>query len=265
MSVFSRLGVWPYFVIQPIFHWLPSQRGCVISGGEALLRLQDSNFQPYPLGLFFENVSQERAFEELDLHMIKVVLGWMSKSTITRLIKQLGIVINVNITPYSLEKGLVFKTIKALTAKNPELCFNLCLELVESFDLSNIYLLANELEKIRGLGVKISLDDFGTGFMGDKQFLYFQPDQVKIDYSIITELGVDELKTKFTLDYVNYANKQGVAVVAEGVEHIHILHQAQSIGIRHYQGYLFSRELVATEFIDLARLITPQNPVIHTA
>lgn len=265
MSVFSRLGVWPYFVIQPIFNWLPSQKGCVISGGEVLLRLRDSNFQPYPLGLFFEKIIQENAFEELDLHMLKVVLGWMSQSRITGLIKQLGVVINLNITPYSLEKGLIFKAIKALTYKNPELCQNLCLELVESFDLSSIYLLAKELEKIRGLGVKISLDDFGTGFMGDKQFLYLQPDQVKIDCSIITELGVDELKTKFTLDYVNHAAKQGVVVVAEGVEHMHVLHQAQSIGIRHYQGYLFSKELVPIEFLNLARLTTPQNPAIRTA
>ncbi len=74
------------------------------------------------------------------------------------------------------------------------------------------------LRELRRLGVSIALDDFGTGYASLTQLMRFPVDRLKIDRSIIRDIGVDADEARLVHGIVRLAHTLGMTVVAEGVE-----------------------------------------------
>ena len=130
------------------------------------------------------------------------------------------------------------------------------LELTESIFLRDIRSISANLHRLRGMEVRCSIDDFGTGFSG-LQYLADMPiSALKIDRSYVSGIGKRTTDTAIVEAVVALAHSLGMAVVAEGVE---TLEQAQflvSQGCEQIQGYLVSRALPAEQMGELLRLET---------
>lgn len=109
------------------------------------------------------------------------------------------------------------------------------------------------LRRLRELGIRIAVDDFGIGYASLSYLQSFPLDKLKIDQSFISAIGQDEKKTTLLETILLMASQLGLEVVAEGVE---TPHQAAFL-LRHrcdfMQGYLFSRPVAADEFAHLVR------------
>jgi EAL domain-containing protein (putative c-di-GMP-specific phosphodiesterase class I) len=101
------------------------------------------------------------------------------------------------------------------------------------------------LETIVGVyrrhGLRVALDDFGSGYSGLSLLARFQPDVVKIDMALIRGLDGDGRRRAVVESVAGLCRKLGVGVVAEGVETQAELAALQELGIILVQGFLFAK------------------------
>lgn len=127
------------------------------------------------------------------------------------------------------------------------------IEITESSILSINALATEKLVAIRELGVQVALDDFGTGYSSLNYLRQFPIDVLKIDPEFTNDILESSNTPQIVRALVNMAEAMGLRVIAEGVKSQGQLHALQKQGIRHVQGYAFSKPLPANEFEDLLR------------
>jgi EAL domain-containing protein (putative c-di-GMP-specific phosphodiesterase class I) len=103
------------------------------------------------------------------------------------------------------------------------------------------------LARLRATGVKIWLDDFGTGFSGLSHLRRVPVDGVKIDRSFVADVLRDPDDLALTSAIIAMAHSLGITVVAEGVENEGQFAVLRERGCDHAQGYWLGRPMPAAE------------------
>ena len=103
------------------------------------------------------------------------------------------------------------------------------------------------LERLRALGVRLSLDDFGTGHSSLSYLKRLPLDEVKIDRSFVIGMIEDDNDAAIVRTTIDLARNLGLEVVAEGVESQQILNDLSALSCNVAQGFLLSRPLPAAE------------------
>ncbi|HSP39241.1 MAG TPA: EAL domain-containing protein, partial [Frankiaceae bacterium] len=99
----------------------------------------------------------------------------------------------------------------------------------------------DDLLELRGLGVRLAVDDFGTGFASLDYLRRFSFNEIKIDQSFICGLGRDRTDTAVTASIIALGHSLDLVVVAEGVETPEQRQRLQDMGCDQAQGYLLQR------------------------
>lgn len=107
------------------------------------------------------------------------------------------------------------------------------------------------LRGIRELGVRIGIDDFGTGHSSLAALRYLPLDTLKIDRSFITDLNLANNDVALIRTIVVLAHNLGLKVVAEGVETGEQLQMLKQLNCDQCQGYLFGEPMTAEQFESL--------------
>ena len=143
-----------------------------------------------------------------------------------------------------LQKDLVYQVERVLleTGLDPH-CLKM--EITESAIMEQVESASTALVKLKSLGVKLAMDDFGKGYSSLSYLHEFPFDTLKIDRSFISRIGVGGENTEIVRTIVSLANGLGLDVVAEGVESDSQSAQLRKLGCQFGQGYLFSRPLRA--------------------
>lgn len=145
---------------------------------------------------------------------------------------------------------LMVRSILASTGLDPS-CLEL--ELTESMlmnDSEGTILILNQLKAI---GIKMSIDDFGTGFSSLSYLTRFPIDIIKIDQSFIADLDKKSEAASIVLTVIALAKALALHTVAEGVETIEQLDFLHANACDAMQGYFFSRPLPDIELLALLR------------
>lgn len=111
--------------------------------------------------------------------------------------------------------------------------------------------LAN-FEGLKRVGIKFTLDDFGSGYSSLGYLRSFPIDLLKIDRTFIRDLPDNADNAAIVTTIISLANSLDLTVVAKGVETAAQLSFLQQHGCQHAQGFLFSRPLPADAFLSLA-------------
>ncbi len=158
----------------------------------------------------------------------------------------------VNVSSVQFRQSDVAATISRILKKTGLEPHRLEVEITESSMLENIETTNKSLLRLSRLGVKISLDDFGTGF-SSLSYLHTLPlDKVKIDRSFIEDIHTDKKSILLLEGISKLSHSLGLKVVIEGVETIDQLELLQErIHVDEVQGYLFGRALPAENLIML--------------
>jgi EAL domain-containing protein (putative c-di-GMP-specific phosphodiesterase class I) len=118
------------------------------------------------------------------------------------------------------------------------------LELTESMVMRNAPLTIAKLNQLRDLGVKISIDDFGTGFSSLSYLKLFPIDIIKIDSSFIQDVSTDSKDAAITKTIIALSRRLKLTVVAEGVETYEQLSFLRARKCNEIQGFIISKPLM---------------------
>ena len=115
------------------------------------------------------------------------------------------------------------------------------------------------LHRLRELGVKISMDDFGTGFSALSYLRRFPFDKLKIDRSFISDLTRDEGALAIVRAVTSMAKSLGMITTAEGVETSDQLAQARLLGCTEVQGFYISRPQPIEKMVRVIEQYAPRK------
>ena len=115
--------------------------------------------------------------------------------------------------------------------------------LIESFEL-----VSHQLSQLRNMGLKIKLDDFGTGFSSLSYLHNFPLDELKIDRSFVHSIPENPVKVNIVRHIINLAHDLGIKVIAEGIERIEQHQILRELGCDMGQGYLYAKPMKCQDF-----------------
>lgn len=121
-----------------------------------------------------------------------------------------------------------------------ELMDKVVIEITEQADLSDAFLekLNRRREKT---GFKIAFDDYGTGYSNTANLIRYNPEYIKIDRSLITDIDRDTKKQQLVAAVTGFAEENGIKILAEGIETSSELSTVINLGVDLIQGYYTSR------------------------
>lgn len=127
------------------------------------------------------------------------------------------------------------------------------LEIAEQQEVPCYRTLTEHLAPLRSRGVRIAVDDVGTGYAGMQHVLSIKPDTVKLDISLIRNLETDPSRQAMVRSVIGFSKMIGSTTVAEGVETSEELDILREFGVDAVQGYLLGRPMPVD---DIMRSIT---------
>ena len=149
--------------------------------------------------------------------------------------------IAVNISPLQVHSANLFPTIVNALAQNDLDPARLDLEITESVLMTDTDFTLERLHQLKKLGVRISLDDFGTGFSSLSYLRNFPFDKIKIDKSFISDMETSEDSRAITVATLGLAKALGLRCTAEGVETEFQSKFLSDHGCDELQGFFISR------------------------
>jgi len=124
-------------------------------------------------------------------------------------------------------------------------------ELTEGVLMQDVASTASVLQELKEMGVRLAVDDFGTGFSSLSYLRQFPIDVLKIDQSFIHRLSADPDDSAIVSAIIHMAKSLKLLVVAEGIETQEQTAELQALRCAEGQGYLFSQPLGAAQFAQL--------------
>jgi EAL domain-containing protein (putative c-di-GMP-specific phosphodiesterase class I) len=170
--------------------------------------------------------------------------------------------ISVNVSPRQLRNGDLVGEVETSLLTSGLAASRLHLELTETAVIGDEILAVTLLEKLHRAGVRVWLDDFGTGFSGLSHLRQVPVDGVKIDRSFVADMERDPDDLALTTAIIAMAHALGITVVAEGVEQRAQFELLAQRGCDLVQGYWLGRPLNADALIQLLEHDTAGVPGI---
>lgn len=130
----------------------------------------------------------------------------------------LNLTVSVNLSPRQLQQRNLVQVIENALRASHLPARNLEIEITESMLMVNSGGNLDKLQRIRELGVRISIDDFGTGFSSFSYLLQYQVDRLKIDQSFVKQSVTDANAAAVVRTIIAMSHGLNIRVVAEGVE-----------------------------------------------
>ena len=221
-----------------------------VVGAEALLRWQHPMLGMISPSVFIDVAEQSGLIDGIGLRVLQSACAEaMRWSTIGEGGERLFV--SVNVSPRQLRKGDLPDIVAECLRESglPASCLHL--ELTETAVISDELQAATMLARLHATGVKVWLDDFGTGFSGLSHLRRVPVDGVKIDRSFVADVLRDPDDLGLTTAIIAMAHSLGITVVAEGVEKEAQYNLLAERGCDLVQGYWLSHPISATEFAHL--------------
>ena len=158
------------------------------------------------------------------------------------------LVLSVNLSTRDLLDTELPQKFDALLVKHRVPAEAFCLEITESAIMDDPQRALGTLNRLSGLGFKLSIDDFGTGYSSLAYLKRLPVDELKIDKSFVMSMEKDLDDAKIVRSTIDLAHNLGLTVVAEGVENAKVWELLRELDCDEAQGYHMGRPMPASEF-----------------
>ncbi|MCU1249172.1 MAG: bifunctional diguanylate cyclase/phosphodiesterase [Edaphobacter sp.] len=173
----------------------------------------------------------------------------------------MDLTVSVNLSPRQFQQKNLVHVVENSLMKSGLPPERLQIEITENMLMSNSEDVLDKLQRMRQLGVRISIDDFGTGFCSFSYLLQYQVDRLKIDQSFVKRAGTDANAAAVVRTIIAMSHGLNIKVVAEGVETEEQLRFLLRRKCDEAQGYFIARPLPPEEFCDAVRTCGSKLPL----
>lgn len=237
-----------YVEYQPVVH---AQTGEIV-GAEALVRWKKEPYGIVPPGMFIDWLESNPCMYDLGNFVLKQAL---TDAVEFRKSNQ-DFFINVNMSAKQLERKTFCGVVMALLKETGFPAGQLCLELTERCRSMPVSVMEEKLLYLKQHGVRLAMDDYGTGSASSSVLLQTPMDEIKIDMSFIRGITDNQTKQALVRSMVDFANKADLKSCLEGVEDEKLQNYLRSFGATWFQGYYYSRPVQAAA---MQKLLNMEN------
>ncbi|MDD2699239.1 MAG: EAL domain-containing protein [Arcobacteraceae bacterium] len=199
---------------------------------ESLVRLVDENgdiLAPF----FFLDIAKEGQY-------YSDITGIVLRNSFNAL-KITAMNISINLSALDIEKASTREELYQLLEEYKEDAHRVVFELLEDENVHDMATIKEFITKVKSMGVKIAIDDFGAGYSNFERLLEYQPDILKIDGSLIKNIETSEYSLAVVKTIVTFAKSQNIQTIAEYAENKEIFEILKSLDIDYSQGYYFGK------------------------
>ena len=237
-----------YVEYQPVVH---AQTG-EIAGAEALVRWKKEPYGIVPPGMFIDWLESNPCMYDLGNFVLKQALT----DAVEFRKSNPDFFINVNMSAKQLERKTFCGVVMALLKETGFPAGQLCLELTERCRSMPVSVMEEKLLYLKQHGVRLAMDDYGTGSASSSVLLQTPMDEIKIDMSFIRGITDNQTKQALVRSMVDFENKADLKSCLEGVEDEKLQNYLRSFGATWFQGYYYSRPVQAAA---MQKLLNMEN------
>lgn len=228
-----------------------------VVGMEALVRWQHPRHGLLAPGEFLHLAEESGLIADIGDWILRTacaeVQGWRAQG-----LEDLLLAVNIAARQFA-HDGLPQRVAGVLAETGlPARCLEL--EITETVAMQDVVRTTALLHELKEIGVRLSVDDFGTGFSSLNYLKRFPIDKLKIDQSFVRYIPEDEQDAAIVRSVITLGHSLQLRVIAEGVESPAQLEWLRQAGCDEYQGYLAAPPLPADEFAHFARRTRPLTP-----
>ena len=206
---------------------------------EILMRLQEQETLKLLTPYYFLDVAfKTRLYEQLSSTIVFKALSVLSATDKT---------LSVNFTYSDVRNSAFIGEVEDFFISHEGIGKRAVFEIVENENMENYEDMKKFIKRFRKYGVKIAIDDFGSGFSNFEHILELKPDYLKIDGSLVKNIDADERSYTLVAAIVEFSHKLGIKVIAEYVRNETIFEMLKVLDVDEYQGYYFSEPLESIE------------------
>lgn len=220
-DVLADRGSWN-MVYQPIV----DLEANVVVGFEALARFPSAPERP--VETWFTEAAAVGLRLELELAAVEAALAELPDAPA-------GPYLSVNAMPETLASPGLAELLAAAPADR------LVVEITEHAPVHDYEALNRAMQRMRGRGVRLAVDDAGAGFASLRHILQLAPDIIKIDNALTRNVYKDPARRALAAGLISFATELGATVVAEGIQTRQELETLQELGVRYGQGFYIGR------------------------
>jgi len=214
--------------IYPLFQPIVNLHTMEIEKYESLVRLEDKDGSLISPFFFLEIAKKGKYYHHITTSVFDKVL---------QMLRVIDKEISINLSTIDIEDVEIRNYIISKVAQNSDISNRLVFELLEDEKVHDFDTIKDFINFVKMFGVKIAIDDFGSGHSNFERLLDFQPDILKIDGSLIKNIDRDNYSLSITKTIIHFAKSQNLKVVAEFIASEDILKVIKNLDIDYGQGY----------------------------
>lgn len=214
-----------------------------VKAAEALLRWHHPGRGMVPPGSFIPFAEQTGFIREITPWVLDAAIGQLAQWRAAGL----DIAVSANLSALDLLDPELPRRVKALLGFHGVPASSLCLEITESALMDEPALALAHLNALAGLGVKLSIDDYGVGQASLAYLKSLPVNELKLDRSFVTAIAASPRNAAIVQSTIMLSHALGLSVVAEGVETAEELEWLRAHGCDVAQGYYVAKPIMAGE------------------
>lgn len=223
----------------------------IMAGAEALVRWKRDPYGKIPPGMFIEWMEMDPSMYELGNYVLRTALMEMRKL----LELKPDFFVNVNVSARQLERPEFRNDLLKIVADTLFPADHLCLELTERCRDFPLDKLKQEVQFFQSCGIRVAMDDYGTGSASSNILMNIPMDEIKVDMSFISGIMENPRKQMMVRSILQFAQKSNISTCLEGVENEELQNFLRDYNATWFQGYYYAKPLSARS---LERMLSSQ-------
>jgi len=223
-------------------------RGIVV-GAEALVRWSDPHSRVLSPSVFLPQVEASGLLHDLTVRLLDDIVSACAE--VRQHIPDMAL--SINVAPNDLAKLSISSRILSYLNGGSISPSELQIEITESTAMGNFDVVRDEITALTTMGLKVLMDDFGTGHSSIDRLSQLPFSSLKLDQGVVRRMSTSSQNLNVVRSAISMARELGMTSIAEGVENAGQYNILIANGCEEAQGYYISKPLPLGEFIEFVR------------
>ena len=208
---------------------------------EVLIRLRKKDGSIVPAGVIIESAESHGKSAIIDRWVLTTLIKWLENNRESLPNTKF---VSVNLSGGSLNDEAFLDDLYAILSAHPEATSLLCIEITETVALTDMQNTQTFIDKVRSLGAKVALDDFGAGYSSFTYLKGLSVDALKLDGCLVKDAASQPSGMAIVDAVGNLVANLGMKSIGEFAENIDAIRMLASAGIDYAQGYGISKPVL---------------------